>query len=197
MTDKKDLFLDDKLKTGGFYELCIQVCPSIDNQPIKLYTDFLWSLDKVEGPYDNEFRKTSIDISNLEHRGLLTLENKYIPFRTFNIREDEPIETGFNWFDIYFYTTAIEEIFGRDYKTWTENPNPPKAITNFFHWTMKELYKIYPFQLAFIDFEVSGQYYLHDLKTKLINPTNTKFYVGRETIDLIKHENKDFVISIE
>jgi hypothetical protein len=197
MADKKELFLNESLRTGGFYELSIQVCPSIDNHPIKRYTDFLWSLDNVDGPFDNEFRKTSIDIANLEHQGLIALENKVIPFRTFNIREDEPIETGFNWFDIYFYTAAIEQIFGSEYKTWTENPKPPKAITDFFHWTMKELYKIYPFQLALIDFEVSGQYYLNDLKGKKINWTNTKFYVGQENIKLIADENKELVTVIK
>ena len=196
MVDEKEIFLDESLKTGGFYELSIQVCPSIDNQPIKLYTDFLWSLDNVDGPYDNEFSKTSLEVANLEHRGLMTLENKLIPFRTFNIREDEPIETGFNWFDIYFYTAAIEQIFGNEYKTWTETPNPPKAFTDFFHWTMNELYKIYPFQLALIDFEVSGQYYLSDLKEKTIDLTTTKFYVGHDNIKLITEENKKLVTVI-
>lgn len=196
MTDKKNLFLDDKLRTGGFYELCIQVCPSIDNEPIKLYTDFLWSLDNVEGPYDNEFNRTTIDIK-YEHRGLLTVDNKLIPFKTFNIREEEPIETGFNWFDISIYTSAIEQVFGDKHKTWTENPNPPKAIIDFYHWTMRELYKIYPFKLAFIDFEISGQYYLDDLKGKIENWTKTRFYVGQENIKLIADENKEMVTVIE
>jgi len=33
---------------------------------------------------------------------------------------------------------------------------------------LKALYKIYPFELAMLDFEVSGQYYFDDLK----KPTN-------------------------
>ncbi len=197
MTDKRELFLDAKLRTGGFYELCIQVCPSGDNRPIKLYTDFLWSLENIDGPYDNEFNRVSVDLNNYEHKGLLTVDSKLIPFKTFNIREDEPIETGFNWFDISIYTSAIEHVFGDNYKTWTENPNPPKAIIDFFQRTMKELYKIYPFKLGFIDFEVSGQYYLDDLKGKIDNWTKTRFYVGQENIELIADENKGVVTIIE
>ena len=154
-------------------------------------------MDNVDGPYDNEFNRATIDITNYEHKGLLTVDKRIIPFKTFNIREYEPIETGFNWFDISIYTSAIEHVFGDNYKTWTENPNPPKAIIDFFHWTMKELHKIYPFKLAFIDFEVSGQYYLDDLKGKINNWTKTKFYVGQENIKLIADENKEIVTVIE
>jgi hypothetical protein len=82
---------------------------------------------------------------------------------TYNIREDEPIETGFNWFDICFYTAAIEKVFGAEYQTWSENPKVPKQLTDFFTSILKALYKIYPFELAMLDFEVSGQYYFEDL----------------------------------
>ena len=197
MTDKKEIFLNKDLRTGGFYELCIQVCPSSDNDPIKLYNDFLWSLDNVEGPYKSDFNKTTVNIENYEHEGILKLDKYFIPFKTFHIREESPIETGFNWFDISIYTSSIETIFGKEYNTWTENPNPPKAIIDFFHWTMKELYKVYAFKLAFIDFEISGQYYLDDLKGKIENWTKTRFYVGQENIKLVADENKEVVTVIE
>jgi hypothetical protein len=86
---------------------------------------------------------------------------------TYNIREEEPVETGFNWFDICFYTAAIEKVFGSEYQTWTENPKVPITLKKFFTTVLKQLYKIYPFQLAILDFEVSGQYYLDNLKTPL------------------------------
>jgi hypothetical protein len=44
MTEQRDIFLDKDLRCGGFYELAIQVCPSTNNDPIKLYTDFIWTL---------------------------------------------------------------------------------------------------------------------------------------------------------
>lgn len=198
MTELKDIFLDKDLRCGGFYELAIQVCPSIDNDPIKLYTDFIWTLNSVSGPFDEDFKTIQTDIENFQHRGLIRLGNFDIPFMTYNVRETEPIETGFNWFDICFYTAAIEHVFGSEYQTWTENPKVPKELTNFFTKTLKDLYKIFPFELAMLDFEVSGQYYLDDLTKPLTNNwTTSNFYVGQKEYDLIATENRKFVKRIE
>ncbi len=198
MTEKKDIFLDKDLRCGGFYELAIQVCPSIDNKPIKLYTDFIWTLSNVSGPFDENFENLPTNIENFQHRGLIRLDNFDIPFMTYNVRETEPIETGFNWFDICFYTAAIEHVFGSEYKTWTENPKLPRQLTGFFNKTLKDLYELFPFKLAMLDFEVSGQYYLDDLKKVLTNNWSTSnFYVGRKNYDLIAPENRIFVKQIE
>lgn len=196
MTDKRDMFLDEKLRCGGFYELCIQVCPSIEMAPIKAYTDFIWTLESVEGPFDNDFNKTTIDIANFEHQGILNIDIYSIPFKTFNIREQEPIETGFNWFDISFYTAAIGEVFGQEYKTWKENPKYPELLEKFIRQTITDLYRIYPFELAMIDFEVSGQYYLADLRKEFNNWTSSRFYIGKEKVDLIADKNKELITVI-
>ena len=198
MTNSKDIFLDKELKKGGFYELAIQVCPSADNEPIKLYTDFIWTLKNVEGPFNFDYKKISVDIENIQHNGILTLDNYVIPFMTYNIREDEPIESGFNWFDICFYTTAIEKIFGEEYQTWTENTKVPTEIKIFFVNIVKELYNVYPFQLATIDFEVSGQYYLDNLKEPLTHSwTPTNFFVGQDNYEKISSTIRNFVTKIE
>lgn len=198
MIETKKLFLDLELRTGGFYELSIQVCPSIDNHPINIYTEYIWALKNVEGPFDISYNKINPNISNISHYGILNLESFAIPFMTYNIKEDEPIETGYNWFDICFYTSAIEKIFGDEYQTWTENPKSPEQIKNFFRETMKQLYKLFPFQLAMVDFEISGQYYMERLKTDLIGEwLPSKFYVGRENYKLVTEMNKKFVTIIE
>lgn len=198
MTELKDIFIDKDLRCGGFYELAIQVCPSIDNDPIKLYTDFIWTLDNVSGPFDEDFKTIKTDIENFQHRGLIRLDNFDIPFMTYNVRETEPIETGFNWFDICFYTTAIEHVFGSEYQTWTENPKVPRQLTDFFVKTLKDLYKIFPFKLAMLDFEVSGQYYLDDLAKPLTNNwTTSNFFVGQNNVNFIAPENRKFVKQIE
>jgi hypothetical protein len=198
MTDSKEIFLDKELRCGGFYELAIQVCPSIDNAPIRLYTDFIWSLNEVSGPFDEEYEIIKTDIENIQHRGLVKLENFEIPFMTYNIRESEPIETGFNWFDICFYTAAIEHVFGSEYLTWTEKPNVPKELSDFFTKTLKDLFNLFPFELAILDFEISGQYYLDDLKTPLkSNLTTSNFYVGRKNFESISPENRKLVKQIE
>ena len=198
MTKSKEIFLDKDLRCGGFYELAIQVCPSIDNDPIQLYTDFIWSLKEVSGPFDEDYKIIKTDIENIEHRGLIRLENFDIPFMTYNIRETEPIETGFNWFDICFYTAAIEHVFGSEYQTWTENPNVPKQLTDFFTKTLKDLFNLFPFELAILDFEVSGQYYLDDLMNPLTsNLTTSNLYVGRKNFEIISPNNRKLVKQIE
>jgi hypothetical protein len=193
MKSKKELFLDKKLRCGGFYELAIQVCKSDDILPIRLYTDFLWSRMNVDGPFDLNFNHVKIELENIRHNGIVNLENYSIPFITYHILEEHPIESGSNWFGIGFYTAAIEEIFGEQYTTWTEIQNCPELISNFLSSTMKSLFEIYPFKLAMIDFEISGQYYLEDLKGEFKNFTYSKFYIADENINEIAEQNKKFV----
>lgn len=198
MTTAKDILVDKDLRVGGFYELAIQVCPSADNEPIKRYTDFIWTLQNVEGPFDTNCNPIKVDIANIQHDGVLHLDNYSIPFLTYNIREDEPIETGFNWFDICFYTATIEKVFGSEYETWRENPKVPDQLKKFFATTLKQLHKIYPFKLAMLDFEVSGQYYFDNLKAPLANGwTPTSFFVGQDNYEHISTENRKFVTRIE
>lgn len=55
------------------------------------------------------------------------------------------------------------------------------------------MFNLHPFLMAFIDFEISGQYYLQDLKGNLNNWTNTRFFTGRQQADDIMQEYKDTV----
>lgn len=198
MTAIKDIFLNKDLRCGGFYELAIQVCPSIDNNPIKLFTEFIWTLSNVSGPFDEDFKTIPTNIEDFQHSGLIRLENFDIPLITYNVRETEPIETGFNWFDICFYTAAIEQVFGSEYQTWKEHPKVPSQLIDFFTKTLKELYKIYPFQLALFGFEVSGMYYLEHLGKPLTdNWITSNFFVGQSNYDLVAPENRKFVKQIE
>lgn len=191
MVDKRTLFLDTNLRCGGFYELCIQVCPSIEPKPVYKYDSYIWSLPNVEGPYDHNFSQIALEEKPwMEYQGILNLENYSIPFKTINIKEDEPIETGFNWFDICFYTEAIEQVFGREYNTWEDIPKPPELLKGFLLETVSNLYKEYSFELGLIGFEVSGQYYLDDLKKKLSKMYFTEFFVGKEKLTSVLPENK-------
>ncbi len=199
MANTKDLFLDEELRAGGgWYELSIQVCPCANDEPINLYTEHIWKLENVEGPYDYKYNLLTPNIENIEHKGVLNLGNFAIPFMTYNIREDEQIETGFNWFDICFYTTAIERVFGSEYQMWNRNPKIPKPLDVFIKKTSKDLYRLYPFQLAMLDFEVSGCYYLNDLKENLLgDSTSSAFFVGMENYNLINEDNKRFVTKLD
>lgn len=90
MTNSNDILFNKDLRTGGFYELAIQVCPSANNEPIKTYTDYIWTLKNVVGPFDVNHNSIPIDIKHIQHLGVLHIDNYAIPFMTYNIREDEP-----------------------------------------------------------------------------------------------------------
>ena len=198
MEKLKELFIDESLKSGGFYELSIQVCESSNNIPIELYSNFIWNLENVIGPFNEQFNKIEVNIENNRHNGIVKFNNIHIPFLTYNVRESEPIETGNNWFDICFYASAIESVFGEEYQTWTENPKSPAEIDEFMEYLAKKLHKIYPFKLAIIDFESSGQYYLDDLKDKIeLMWNHPKFYIGKENYRLVSESNKRFCKIIE
>jgi hypothetical protein len=193
MIDAKNIFFDRELRCGGFYELAIQVCPSTNNEPIKLYSEYVWSLQNVHGPYDDNFSHVQVDIATFRHEGLIKL-NHLLPFITYNVRETEPIETGFNWFDIGFYSAAIEHIFGSEFQTWSETPVIPQELSKFLFETMISLYHIYPFELAMIGYEVSGQYYLHDLTKPLNNNwTASNIYVGKNNFTQVAVENQKMI----
>jgi len=197
MTDTKSLFQNEDLRCGGFYELCIQVCPSIDTKPIELYTNYFWTLANIQGPFDKDFNKVQIPSEFYELEGLLTLESFIIPFKTFNMREQEPIETGSNWFDISFYTATLDYVFGLTNQHWRESDSCPSILKDFLLDMIRKFYSIHRFQLAFIDFEISGQYYLNDLKGNLNNWTNTKFFVGKENYNEIKRDYKSLVTIVD
>lgn len=197
MTGLKELFLNPKLRTGGFYELAIQVCPSVNNNPIEDYTNFIWSQNNIEGPFDDDFNLTSVNFKNNRHSGIITLGNYKIPFVTINIREDQPIDTGYNWFDICFHTAAIEYVFGEEYQTWTESPKVPAELNTFLKLSALKLYEIFPFELALKDFEVSGLYYLEDLKENLGTPFRPQFIIGEKNTSKIKDGNIHFVSIVE
>jgi len=201
MTENKTLLFDKEARCGGFYELCIQVCPSIDNSPITLYTDFLWTQSNIEGPFEetwNGYTNSKLEYENAINNGVLTLDKYSIPFLTYNVREESPIETGFNWFDICFYEETLNKVFKVENIFAEENSYYKKVIDTYLTKLMKDFYQVYPFQLAMIDFEISGQYYLDNLiKGDLNNWTNTKYFIGQQNLADIKEEYKSLVTIVD
>lgn len=62
---------------------------------------------------------------------------------------------------------------------------------------MKRLYSIYPFKLALIDFEVSGQYYLNDFTKGVIHYPHGEFYIGKADYKEVKDEYRSLVRLID
>ena len=64
VTEIKTIFLNKEIRCGGFYELCIQVCPSSEMEPIKKYSNYIKSLEYVDGPFDDNFELTEFNIED-------------------------------------------------------------------------------------------------------------------------------------
>ena len=201
MTDSKKLLFDKEARCGGFYELCIQVCPSLDNNPINLYTDFLWTQLNVEGPFEetsNGYTSSKLEYENGINNGVIKIDKYSIPFLTYNVREENPIETGFNWFDICFYEETLNKTFEVENVFTEENTKFKNIIDTYLTTLTRDLFRLYPFQLAMIDFEISGQYYLDNLiNGDLNNWTNTNYFIGKQSLMAIKEEYKNLVTLVD
>lgn len=188
-----ETFKNQDLRTGGFFELCIQVSESSNNDFIQNYFDFFWNQPNVEGPFDDYLNPIN-KIIDYRLEGILNIGNVKIPFVNFNIREENPIETGSYWFDISFYITTIEKQFQIEPKNWDEESSCPNELSEYLIRLMKKLYEIQPFKLAILDFEISGEYRLEDLKNSdFVNWSNSNFYIGKENLNIIDGQNLKYI----
>jgi hypothetical protein len=198
--ETKELFLSEDNIYGGFYELVFQVCPNDNNDPIKLYTEYIWNLNCVFGPLNLDFIKIPInnhhdtDDTVIINNGILILDNYEIPFKTINVCE----EIGSNWFDISINTPIIEKVFGKEYIIEDSvNPNIPNELKVFFQKIAKELYKIYPFQLGMSGYEVSGINSIENvLKKEIDNNKYISYYIGNNYYNKLSLNTKKYVILI-
>jgi len=189
--ETKEIYLNNEYKKGGFYELSIQVCPNNNFNPIQKYTNYIWDLDYVYGPLDKNYNLINVNNKkNIFNNGILIINEYEIPFLTMNICED----TGYNWFNISICVGVIEKIFGNEYIVWNENPNIPKILKIFHKDIIKELYKIFPFELGISGFQVSGIKYLEDLiKTEFKKGNSTIYYIGNNNYERLSTNNKNNV----
>ncbi len=139
-----------------------------------------------------------LEYENAVNYGVIKIEKYVIPFQTYNVREEHPLETGFNWFDICFYEETLNKIFEVE-NVFDEGNAWFKNIIDIYLTTlMKDLFRVYPFQLAMIDFEIFGQYYLDNLiNGNLDNWTNTRYFIGKESLPAIKAEYKNNVTIVD
>lgn len=200
MLEKKDLFLNRDLRSGEFFELAICVCPSSNPLPLHDYIQHLWSLEELEGPYDNDFNLEPIEFERIGQSGLLNIEGFTIPVNNYIIKEEEEEEdpntsSANNWFDIGFYESAIDLVAGEEFQTWKENAIPPEQIIRFFKKIAAQLYQVFPFELAHIGWEASGVYELVHLgkDLKLSKESGTMFLIGKENLRKVHPNNLEAV----
>jgi hypothetical protein len=127
-----EIFKNQDLRTGGFFELCIQVSESTNDFIIQKYFEFFWNQPNVQGPFDENLNTIN---KKLDYRleGILNIENVEIPFINFNIKEENPIESGSYWFDVSFYITTIEKLVHLEPQNWDEKVIALKNYQNIFY----------------------------------------------------------------
>ena len=189
MTDIKELFIKNyKLSGTWFYQLSILVCSSEDELPIIDYTNYIWELSNINGPYNETFEPKAINFQET-NTGLINIENLTIPFKSMFIQE---ANDGTNWFDICFYTSTVEQVLGLKRDSLKKTPSQPKVLVSFFEKTLKDLNKIFPFQLAIVGIEVGGLYDLDYFKIPVKERMHELFYTRKEEMKAIHPDNKKY-----
>lgn len=180
MKTAKEIWNNEELRCGGFYELAIEVSSNEEREPVKELTKQLFQLDFIKGPFNSEFTNVELDLEYFDNLGFIEIEEKKVPFKTFNVPEDG--EGGSNWLDICVYTAIYEEILGKEYQTWATEGKWHKGFDNLLIQILEELNSVRKIRIGVIGFEVSGMYYLQTLKEKELtdnDTTHTKFFVNK------------------
>ncbi|MEM1326061.1 MAG: hypothetical protein AAGI23_08915, partial [Bacteroidota bacterium] len=171
------------------------VCENTYQQPVRDLIKRLFELDFVKGPFTSDFEATHIGNSAFENIGYIEVDNKKVPFKTFNIPEDG--EGGSNWLDICIYTAMYEKILGHEYITWDTNAKWYEGIDQLLTQILNELNQVYPIRIGVLGFEISGMYYLQTLKEKELTEQDisyTKFFVNKE--ETLKGNNWEVVTQL-
>lgn len=200
MRTAKEIWNDQELRCGGFYELAIEISENnLERKEVIEYLKSLFEIESVDGPFDHHFNKSDyfVDTENGygENLGYLEIEGVDIPFKTVFISEEG--EEGSNWIDICFYTAIYEELLGNEYKTWATDAKWHKGFDDKLILILKHLNSIRKVRIGLIGFEISGEYYLKTLKDKELSKndvSHTKFFVNKE--EEIKPQNWKFVNQI-
>ena len=197
MREIRDIWNNSDIRCGGFYEMAIQVSDNKSIEPIRKLTKAVFNIDFINGPYDNDFNNTQIDLEYFENIGLIKIENKFLPFKTYHISEEG--DDGNNWLDISIYTGILEEILGKEYKTWDTNSKLHEGVDKLLVDLLKVINSRFKIKLGILGFEVSGMYdleWLMDNELKNADISHTRFYIDSDNFNLINPVNYNNVIKI-
>ncbi len=76
MKTAKEIWNNEALKCGGFYELVIEVSSNEERASVKALTKKLFQLDFVKGPFNAEFIKVELDLEYFDNLGFIEVEEK-------------------------------------------------------------------------------------------------------------------------
>ena len=177
----KDIWNNKELRCGGYYELAMEVSSNKEIEPVKELTKQVFQCDFVHGPFNSNFELVELDLEYFDNLGYIEIEDKKVPFKTFNVPEEG--NEGSNWLDICVYTAIYEEIFGDEYQTWSTEGKWHKGYDNQLIRILNRLNSIYKIRIGVIGFEISGMYYLQNLRHKELTEndvSHTKFFVNKD-----------------
>lgn len=199
MLSKKELFSIIPDEFSGYYELSIQIKENGVTNPFLDYSDYWWNQDEVEGPYDVDFNRISFSPDQTELNGILTLGNTYLPFK---ISYNQWIwSTAENVrcfkYTISFSSEHIEQVFGEEHKVWRTAKDSPLVLQSQLEKTLQELYKIYPFEIAVIGFEIRELATLELLIQGSTDDTDSSFYVDSRIYATINDASKQRVNQLQ
>lgn len=180
MQTLRQIWSNPNLRTGGFYDLSIEVSGNEDVRPVQDLIRHLFQLDFVKGPFNADFEAVALDLEYFENLGYIEVEGLQVPFQTFAI-----LETGFggcHWLDISVYAGIYEAVLGEEYQVCSEHGKRHQGFDDRLIEILKHLNAFYPIRTAAIDLEVSAMYCLQHLKDIELSPREiswTTFFVNQ------------------
>lgn len=191
----KEIWNNRNLRSGGYYELAMEVSSNKEIKPVRALTKRLFQLDFISGPFNSEFKEIDLDLEYFDNLGSIQIQDKLVPFKTFSFPEDGV--DGSNWLDISIYTAIYEEILGKEYQTWASDGKRHEAFDKLLIKILNELNTIHKIRVGIIGFEISGTYYLQTLKEQQLTKndiSHTKIFVNKG--EILKGDNLTFVNEI-
>lgn len=199
MLSKKELFAIIPDEFSGYYELSIQVKENGLMNPFLDYNNYWWNQDEVEGPFDADFNQISLPSDQTNFNGMLTLGDFHLPFKTsYNPwiwASDDDVKSY--KYTISFSSELIELVFGEAHTVWKTAKNSPQVLQSYLEKTLRELYKISPFEIAVIGFEIRELASLELLIQGSTDDTDSSFYVDPLVHLSINDANKQRVIQLQ
>jgi hypothetical protein len=179
----KEYKLIDLSVQSGYYELSIQVCPTVYPKGTEDFVNYFLS-------------QKNITVERQEKNfncGRILFKEKKMPYQFFISTHLDELGINYYWISILFMPQDIENVFGSEYEVWAVEPNVPKELDIFLENLAYQFYLFYPFKLGMIGFEVRTSYSINLLHNKIEGDCYAKCFTGIEHYKYIHPDNQKWV----